>query len=355
MGCHKLTYQDKGRALEVNPFFVDEGLEVKGVSEKNRVRAYRYGFNGMEKDDAVAGEGNSYDFGARIYDPRLGRWLAVDPLAEKYVSHSPFSFVMNMPTIAVDPDGERVWIVINTGDSEHDAAAATRVREIKSTEGYDPEVDKVYHLQVPDLGNLKSQIGEMVNDANNNCYGKTVELAVYGHAGTDGPAAGATSGPNNLFLETGSAWDKNQMTLGGWKDINFNFDENASVAAFYGCQSAAFAQRFAAIQEATFTAGYGGRCGVSESSSEFDNNFITWPGEDLYMWDGMELFTYPRNDTKETYEGEAIDAMDVYDWRFYNEYFTGGTVPTDKTFSTNVYVIKNAEGAVTLDGHTVDE
>ncbi len=34
--------------------------------------SYRYGFNGMEKDDEIKGNGNSYDFGARIYDPRVG-------------------------------------------------------------------------------------------------------------------------------------------------------------------------------------------------------------------------------------------------------------------------------------------
>jgi glutamyl-tRNA(Gln) amidotransferase subunit D len=33
---------------------------------------YRYGFNNMEKDDELKGSGNSYDFGARIYDPRVG-------------------------------------------------------------------------------------------------------------------------------------------------------------------------------------------------------------------------------------------------------------------------------------------
>jgi len=37
--------------------------------------SYKYGFNGKEKDDEVKGNGNSYDFGARIYDPRIGRWL----------------------------------------------------------------------------------------------------------------------------------------------------------------------------------------------------------------------------------------------------------------------------------------
>ncbi len=62
----------------------------------------------MEKDDEVKGNGNSLDFGARIYDPRIGRWLAVDPLAGKYSSLSPYNFVGNSPIIFVDPDGRSI-------------------------------------------------------------------------------------------------------------------------------------------------------------------------------------------------------------------------------------------------------
>jgi RHS repeat-associated protein len=65
----------------------------------------------MEKDDEIKGAGNSYDFGARIYDPRLGRWLSLDPLAAKYPSYTPYSFVDNSPTVFVDPDGKKIWIV----------------------------------------------------------------------------------------------------------------------------------------------------------------------------------------------------------------------------------------------------
>ena len=50
---------------------------------------YRFGFNGKEKDKETYGEGNEYDFGARIYNPRIGRWLSVDPLAKKYTDLSP--------------------------------------------------------------------------------------------------------------------------------------------------------------------------------------------------------------------------------------------------------------------------
>jgi len=55
--------------------------------------AYRYGFNGQEKDDEVSGEGNAYDFGARIYDGRLGRWLGIDPLWKITPSYSSYHFV----------------------------------------------------------------------------------------------------------------------------------------------------------------------------------------------------------------------------------------------------------------------
>lgn len=68
--------------------------------------AYRYGFNGMERDDEMKGSGNSYDFGARIYDSRLGRFLSIDPLSAKNVSKSPFHFASNSPIYFVDSKGE---------------------------------------------------------------------------------------------------------------------------------------------------------------------------------------------------------------------------------------------------------
>jgi RHS repeat-associated protein len=46
--------------------------------------AYRYGFNGKENDNEVKGVGNQQDYGMRIYDPRAGRFLSVDPLANQY-------------------------------------------------------------------------------------------------------------------------------------------------------------------------------------------------------------------------------------------------------------------------------
>lgn len=64
----------------------------------------------MEKDDEMKGAGNSYDFGARMLDPRLGRWFACDLLEKKYPSLSCYNFARNTPIIAIDPDVK--WIIL---------------------------------------------------------------------------------------------------------------------------------------------------------------------------------------------------------------------------------------------------
>ena len=66
---------------------------------------YRYGFNGKEEDDEVKGDGNQQDYGMRIYDTRLGRFLSVDPLIKDYPLYSSYQFAGNMPVWAIDLDG----------------------------------------------------------------------------------------------------------------------------------------------------------------------------------------------------------------------------------------------------------
>jgi len=78
--------------------------------------AYRFGFNGKEKDDEVSGNGNHYDYGFRIYNPRLGRFLSVDPLTKSYPMLNPYQFAANMPIWATDLDGLEA-LITNKNDN----------------------------------------------------------------------------------------------------------------------------------------------------------------------------------------------------------------------------------------------
>jgi RHS repeat-associated protein len=66
---------------------------------------YRYGFNGKENDNEVKGQGAQQDYGMRIYDPRLGRFLSVDPLFKDFPELTTYQFASNTPIQAIDLDG----------------------------------------------------------------------------------------------------------------------------------------------------------------------------------------------------------------------------------------------------------
>jgi RHS repeat-associated protein len=75
-----------------------------GTVSSNNDDGYRYGFNGKENDKDIS-EGD-LDFGARIYDSRLGRWLALDPLMKKYPNETPYFFSGGNPIFFQDADGK---------------------------------------------------------------------------------------------------------------------------------------------------------------------------------------------------------------------------------------------------------
>ena len=66
----------------------------------------RFGYNGMLKDDDLKGEGNSYDYGARFYDPRGARFLSLDPLKDKFPWQSGYVYAGNNPVMNIDEKGK---------------------------------------------------------------------------------------------------------------------------------------------------------------------------------------------------------------------------------------------------------
>jgi len=98
------------QATDYYPF----GLVMKqynGISSQE-YRKNKYLYNGKElQDDVIEGSSlNWFDYGARFYDPQIGRWHVIDPSAEKYLSLSPYIYCANDPLLLIDLDGKD-WIV----------------------------------------------------------------------------------------------------------------------------------------------------------------------------------------------------------------------------------------------------
>jgi len=76
--------------------------------------SYRYGFNGKEHDkDFNSATGAIYDYGFRIYDSRIAKFLSVDPLTGSYPWYTPYQFAGNKQIWAIDMDGLEEWLTNN--------------------------------------------------------------------------------------------------------------------------------------------------------------------------------------------------------------------------------------------------
>jgi RHS repeat-associated protein len=111
------------------------GMDITGRSWFANAK-YRYGFNGKEKDDNGEFGDIQYDYGFRIYNPAIGRFLSVDPLTASYPSWSPYPFAMNSPIAGVDLDGlefyyaaDGKYLGVGTDEKSQDVYKADKKNE----------------------------------------------------------------------------------------------------------------------------------------------------------------------------------------------------------------------------------
>ena len=67
--------------------------------------SYSYGFNGKENNNEIYGNSNLQDYGMRLYNVRLGKFLSIDPYLKDYPWNSTYAFAENDVIRNIDLDG----------------------------------------------------------------------------------------------------------------------------------------------------------------------------------------------------------------------------------------------------------
>lgn len=199
--------------------------------------SYRYGFNGMEKDDEIKGEGNSYTTLFRQYDSRLGRWLSRDPLATEYPWQSPYISMDGNPISLNDPFGN------STHTDENGNVVAVYDDDnlgVFSHTGLDSEMD--YQSDENKLGSEGEGVTKMGEThtpfgfADFNHYEKTGELKPGANAWIDfestwaGDKVDAITDENPTLLD----YAKKAGTNGVWDLKSVSKKDEYSNSYYYG-------------------------------------------------------------------------------------------------------------------------
>ena len=131
--------------LEINAYYPFGGI-IPGLSMPNTTAPNRYKFNGKEAQPELGLQW--LDYGARMYEPYIGRFWVPDPMAEKYYSISPYAYCSNNPINRIDPTGMKDTTFVAGKDKE--------VSDIPGTETPYENQDGSIHSNVEDAYNCHS-------------------------------------------------------------------------------------------------------------------------------------------------------------------------------------------------------
>jgi RHS repeat-associated protein len=199
--------------------FPDTGVEIVPAPAVANA-SYNYKYNGKELQEELGL--NMYDYGARNYDPVLGRWMNIDPLAEKFPNWSPYNYCMANPINMTDPDG-RAPVLTNPIYGLFYYSTA----KVLEKYGWNRDVKTVGYTMLHPIN--ASRVGKVDNSNNISSISSNFEINIVrntkglirGKEGTDGNGIRHVSWQAMIVKELGAGTAKR---IGNAHEDNSNVD-----------------------------------------------------------------------------------------------------------------------------------
>ncbi|PQL94516.1 RHS repeat-associated core domain-containing protein [Apibacter adventoris] len=201
--------------LEENHYY-PFGLKHSGYNNNNLQPEYKYKYNGKEWQNELGL--NIYDYGARNYDPAIGRWFNVDPHAEKYPGISPYAYCANKPIMFIDPDGRDIVLPKGTSTKDTYTILGNLQKLTNDKLVYSTQKNGSIRIKIASLGKGDKTAGtRLIRRLNSSDKTMTIQMASAGsgNSETDVNSANAINGKGtdvNVYFDPIS--DPSIMTEG---------------------------------------------------------------------------------------------------------------------------------------------
>jgi RHS repeat-associated protein len=227
LGNNRIVADQASNIVQSNQYYPFGMMYSGGTGQE--AQPFKYGGKELDLMNGL----NTYDFLARGYDPAYGRFMSIDPMAEKYYNISPYAYCVNNPLLYIDPNGEDLYLYYYLSDNykngEEDEAsnrmfwAAMLTRSIDIANNL-KDGDKAIVKPISKTSDFKSTIEGDIAD-NKDTFGATKEVGIWSHGGFDGPLRHPQEGPID------------QAPVSDWSNIDFNWSSDGASISFYGCQT----------------------------------------------------------------------------------------------------------------------